>query len=1143
MDGASLLQRYRRDRRKLLEFLLSSGLIKEIRTPAGSSTVSNLNLDALSIDYVLECIQSSRVVDVSVASKRYREELQQPITMQSHFGDSYFLLSGAETAGSPPRRIPPVVAYNYNNHTFSDSDLPSSRSGFENELKHAHPGPTKSLPRNHVHIPKIGLPTLQTGLLDDDLRESAYEIFLACLVFSRKMELHLNENRKKNSRFLAGLKNKRVKRHPMPDSFDRPSELIDIFRSQMQISEAMDSLIRQCLAAVAAGRAREQIDVPQIILGLLNGMLKSDFPNEKSYILWKSRQADILEELLSSAEYVNDKKQSVDILIDRIRNPEDWDTRMSPSERFEVLSAISHIALTLSSMPPKYGILGESYYWSAGYQLNIRIYEKLLVGLFDILEDDHLIEEAGEILNLLKSSWSMLGITQKLHNVIHAWVLFQQFVATNEAVLLDYSIHAMRNVLSAQDDDHMEDNYIQSLLCFTTWKGCPTRLSYLQSVILSISMWCDNKLQDYHLHFTEKPSLLNEVMSMALMVGAYSFESCDKNKFTGFEALDSTHYRKVKDYVESSIEAVSKRVTDSIGHGHRIDKTHPLTVLASELKFISEKEMAVFYPILQQFCPEVGIVSALKLHKIYGERLGPFLNDVSCLSEGVREVLTAAVLLEDCLFELYSLGKRQSAHYSARTNEFEYYKIGEVARPVILDWVIAQHARILEWTGRAFDLEDWEPLSHQQKQAASVVEVFRITEETVDQLFQMKLPVDITHLQALLSIIFHTLDAYLQKMVSQLVDKRDLYPPVPPLTRFKGTTFPVIKRKLAEAVVLDDEVHNKLNQLTISKLCVRLNTLQYIQRQITTLEDGIRRSWSTIRVIEDKICSEGNPPELSDGSSDMRDESMDELFVATFDCIRDSAANAIRKTCDFLGTRVVFWDLREAFVFHLYHGSVEGARLENVLPQFDNILNDVCGLIDDDLRDLVVSRIYKSSLEGYIWVLLDGGPSRAFSNSDVSMMEEDLRMLIDLFVSDGEGLPRSLVTEEAKAVQQIISLFSLQADSVIRMLMTSSRHMTAGHDVHQNDFRNIGDAQTLMRVLCHMKDAGASKFLKMHYNLPASSEYEENAREESVSGSPLIADLIKRSASLRLSDRGSSSFRSIKKKFHEATSDLRHVAW
>lgn len=32
-------------------------------------------------------------------------------------------------------------------------------------------------------------------------------------------------------------------------------------------------------------------------------------------------------------------------------------------------------------------------------------------------------------------------------------------------------------------------------------------------------------------------------------------------------------------------------------------------------------------------------------------------------------------------------------------------QIGEISRPIILDWVIAQHGRILEWTGRAFDLE------------------------------------------------------------------------------------------------------------------------------------------------------------------------------------------------------------------------------------------------------------------------------------------------------------------------------------------------------------------------------------------------------------------------------------------------------
>ena len=31
--------------------------------------------------------------------------------------------------------------------------------------------------------------------------------------------------------------------------------------------------------------------------------------------------------------------------------------------------------------------------------------------------------------------------------------------------------------------------------------------------------------------------------------------------------------------------------------------------------------------------------------------------------------------------------------------------------------------------------------------------------------------------------------------------------------------------------------------------------------------------------------------------------------------------------------------------------------------------------------------------ECYVWVLLNGGPSRAFSESDITLMEDDLNML------------------------------------------------------------------------------------------------------------------------------------------------------
>lgn len=952
------------------------------------------------------------------------------------------------------------------------------------------------------------------------------------------LEVRLAEGKKKEKspRFLSGLKRKE-KRHSRSLSgslpFNRNTELIEIFRTQMQISEAMDALTRRKLARLASEKSFGQIDIPQITLGLLNGTTKAEFLNEKSYIQWKKRQANILEELLSA-------DQSVEGFLAKIRNFEEWDIKMPPSKCTEVLLSIRNIASRLSSMPGNCGIQGESYFWSAGYPLNMRLYEKLLLGVFDILEDGQLIEEADEVLKLIKSTWPLLGITQKLHDVLYGWVLFQQFVRTEEAMLLEYSVRKLRNIPLSEDVVQNEKKYLETLLCDNYCSGSEIRLNLVQSVLRSIGLWCDNKLHDYHWHFFQKPSLFKGILSMALVAGNQKLDASGNMELM-FNASNEIIDSKVRMYVERSAEAACKRVTDAINTGSKVDKKHPLALLASELKSIAERQLTVYHPVLRQWCAEAGVVSASKFHSFYGERLEPFLKNISCLSEEVKQVLAAAILLENYLIKLHSSEQVEKAVHSPLMFDFER-EIGGIARPIILDWVIAQHSRILEWTGRAADLEDWEPLSHQQKQAASAVEVFRIIEETVDQFFELRLPVDITHLQALLSIIFHTLDAYLQKVVNQLVDKHNLYPSAPPLTRYKETAFPSAKKKLVESVVLDNVVNKKLDALTTPKLCVRMNTLQYMQKKISSLEDSIRDSWSAVRVFKDQRCPAEDSDWTSNGILEMCSESVGELFVATFDCIRDSAADAIKRTCELVGARVVFWDMREPFIFNLYHGDVEGARLETILPQFDRVLNNVCDLIDDTLRDIVVKSILKASLEGYVWVLLDGGPSRAFSDFDVIMMEDDLNILKDLFVADGEGLPRSLVEEEARFAHQILSLFSLRAESVIQLLMTSSEHSSIGLEVHKYGHRHLGDAHTLIRVLCHKKEREASKFLKRHYHLPASSVYDEAAREDAAK-SPLMTDLIKRSASFRWSDKSSSSFRSLKKKIQEATSDFRQGGW
>ncbi|KAA3456483.1 DNA topoisomerase 4 subunit B [Gossypium australe] len=840
---------------------------------------------------------------------------------------------------------------------------------------------------------------------------------------------------------------------------------------------------------------------------------------------------------------------------------------MSPAQRVEIISSIRQVASKAFFQQGKFGLQNETYYWQAAYHLNIRLYEKLLNGVFDILDEGQLIEEADAILSLIKLTWSTLGITDKLHDALYGWALVQQFVDTAEGTLLEHAVLQLQRVVSAKEDDCNEGQYMNSITCLKERNGSKKKLNLVQSIFLSIGTWCDSKLQDYHLHFSEEPVHFKKVVALASTIGMLSSADCaDK-------VIVNASREKIKSYVERSVEAAIGRVAITVLESK--ERTHPLALLANQLRLIADRELKIFFPVLRQWSPESMMISVQKLHQFFGERLIPFLKGVSSLSEDARSVLPAAYALDNELGQLYTSAlEEQKVQHSPRPY-LDHYQIEKVSGPLIIDWVIGQHTRILEWTRRALELEDWEPLSFHQRQAASIVEVFRILEETVDQLFGMNLPLDITHLQALLSIVFHSLDAYLQRVLNQLdygsffssiahiteynlrrddgtlniaVEKNHLYPSAPPLTRYTETAIPLIKKRLNEYKILDDIMLDRLNEMTIPKLCIRLNTLKYIQKQVGVLEDDIRNSWAAVRpslnqtqgdeqtnmkqhksvaiynmnflfkifrIFPSFHPAEEEPVMILESDSLTHNETVDELFGTTFNIIRDTAKDIGQKTCDLIGTRVVFWDLRDAFLFHLYRGNVESTRLESFLPDFDT--------------------------EGFVWVLLDGGPCRAFSDSDIILMEEDLLTLKEFFIADGEGLPESLVEQEAKFAERILHMFSLQTETVIQMLMTASELISMGLDSNKQGHTNLGDAHTLMRVLCHKKDREASKFLKVQYQLPMSSDYDDTPLGGSTSRLPRMSDVLKRSTSIRWNKKRQSSFKSMKKKIQGATNEIRNL--
>lgn len=1141
MEPSFMLQRFRSDRRKLLEFIFSSGLIEG---PSGALTdLSGVDLDTISTDYVLECVKSGGTFVPKKASQRYISGLDLPITISIPSRKSFFLLSRPDLLGSPPQRVPPAAGAKSTNDHFSCSTSLTSIGAkvpiAELNMSNSAPTSVPCQPKNDVKF-TLGFPSFRTGLSDDGLRETAYEVLLASVVHSGGHKPCFEERKKERKKFLKGLRSRRDGSNFQLD--ESRSDLMDTIRAQLEISEAMDTWTKKGLQNFILHSMPNRADVPHIFLELLSTLSRSDFPNERFYTQWLRRQVDILEELLTDpTNSVASEQQMLSYLLSNIRNMEEW-ADLPQEVRSDTLDWIGKFISRMSSMPEKNGVSDANFYWAGNYFFTVRLYEKLLCSVFDILEDGQIVEEAEEILGVLRMSWSMLGITQLMHDTLYGWALFQQFVQTGDFLLLKYTVSEVQRIISNKHGD--SEVAYGNVVCSVESYGCRRDLNLVDAVLHNIYVWCSSQLEDYHVHFSIEDSQLFEgILSLAILSGARFSDEIMETK-----VLNPSHYpdsefehgvvfKLVYVFIERSIQGSCRRAQDALDAKSKREQNHPLALLAKELKLFAEKESTLFTPILCRHYSKAGITFSALLHQYYGERLKPFLESISGFSESAIPVLSASYSLEHCLANVIYSTSGESKPMSI-TTYLEPYQIRPACAPLILHLVNVRHEKILRWTERAILIENWEPLSSQQRQAASVIEVFRMVQEAIDQFFEMTLPMETIHLRSLLIGVVRSLEAYLQHIISHQVDRSFLYPSPPTLTRFKESVNPFTKKKPVEYSTLDDKIVCQMDNLTVSKLCVKLNTLKYIRDQLEELEASIKQSWVAIQTVDHQIYGR------SKEQLTYTRESVDELFTV-FDDIRTRAIDASDVILDFIGTRAIFWDMRETFIYSMYRGGIKRSHLDTFLPELDGVLDRVCDLIIDELRDRVVLSICKASMAGFIWVILDGGPSRAFSHTDIDILHEDLNMLKDLFEANGQGIHYDVIKKEAEEAERILELYNTKAETIIDKLINSSKRINQ-HDQKRPGSRCAEDADTFLRVLCHMKDETASEFLRARYQLPKSSDYYDGTyghEKEQASKSPLLTDILTGSASGRWTETGQRSLSIVKKKLQEATSEIRQPPW
>ena len=96
-----------------------------------------------------------------------------------------------------------------------------------------------------------------------------------------------------------------------------------------------------------------------------------------------------------------------------------------------------------------------------------------------------------------------------------------KFVSTGEPSLLGSAIQELQKV--TEEGNPKEDLYLSRLVCSRQTIGADIHLSVSKAIFTSASAWCDDKLQDYHLHFGNVSSR-SVITSEYVHNFAYSFQ-------------------------------------------------------------------------------------------------------------------------------------------------------------------------------------------------------------------------------------------------------------------------------------------------------------------------------------------------------------------------------------------------------------------------------------------------------------------------------------------------------------------------------------------------------------------------------------------------------------------------------------------
>ncbi|KAI7741463.1 hypothetical protein M8C21_019542 [Ambrosia artemisiifolia] len=613
----------------------------------------------------------------------------------------------------------------------------------------------------------------------------------------------------------------------------------------------------------------------------------------------------------------------------------------------------------------------------------------------------------------------------------------------------------------------------------------PTYAKILSSTLTSILGWAEQRLLAYHDTFDNgNINSMQSIVSLGVSAAKILVEDIS-NEYRRRRKNDTDVARNRTDtYIRSSLRTAFAQIMEKADSSRRASRNqrNPLPILAILAKDVGElatKEKKMFSPILKRWHPLAAGVAVATLHVCYGNELKQFISGITELTPDAVQVLRAADKLEKDLVQIAVEDSVDSDDGGkAIIREMPPFEAEVAIANLVKGWTKLRLDRLKEWVDRNLQQEVWNPRANQDGYAPSAVEVLRIIDETLDAFFQLPIPMHPALLPDLIVGLDRCLQYYTSKARSGCGSRSTFIPTMPALTRcateakfhgvFKKKEKPTTLQRRNSQVATTNGNNN--NGFGVPQLCARINTLQRIRTELEVLE---KRIITLLRNSES-----AHVEDFSNGLS------------KRFELTPGACLEGIQQLCESAAYKIVFHDLSHCLWDGLYVGEPASSTIEQFVQELEQNLMVIAETVHEQVRTRLVAEIMKASFEGFLLVLLAGGPSRSFTQHDCQIIEDDFKALKDLFWANGDGLPMDLINKFSTTARDVIQLFRTETETIIerfRRLTLETYGSSAKSRLPlpaTTGQWGPSDPNTLLRVLCYRNDDAASKFLKKTYNLP-----------------------------------------------------------